>query len=60
MIITEKSDCVVCECVWLNIVYVFVQRIYDYVESDDDNDEEIDRNDVLYFKNKGSFTSHNT
>ena len=34
--------------------------MYGYVETDDDNDDEIDRNPNLHFKYKGSFTSHTT
>ena len=31
---------------------------YGYVYTDDDNDDEIDRNPILHFKDKCSFTSH--
>ena len=34
--------------------------IYDDVETDDDNDDEIDRSPDFHLKDKGSFTSHNT
>ena len=46
----------------MNTVYVPVQLIYGYVETgdDDDNDNEIDRNPILFFKDKGSFTYHIT
>ena len=30
------------------------QLIYGYVESDDENDDEIDKNSNLHFKDKGS------
>jgi len=30
------------------------------IEMDDDNDDEIDRNPDLHFKDKGSFTPHTT
>ena len=35
-----------------------MQFIYGYIETDDDNDDEIDESPVLHFKDKGSFTSH--
>jgi len=35
------------------------QLIYGYIGMDDDDDE-IDRNPDLHFKDKGSFTSHTT
>ena len=46
---------------WL-IEYYFMshQLIYGYVERDDDNGDEIDRNLDLHFKDKGSFISHTT
>ena len=31
-----------------------------YVETDDDNNDETDRNPFFHFKDKGSFTSHAT
>jgi len=34
--------------------------IYGYIGTDDDNDDEIDRNLDLHFKDKGSFTSDTT
>ena len=39
------------------IEYYFTshQLIYGYAETDDDNDEEIDRNLDLHFKDKGAF-----
>jgi len=45
--------------VWL-VEYCFTshQLIYGYVETADDNDDEIDRHPGLHFKDKGSFTSH--
>ena len=33
-------------------------NIYGYVETDDDNRDDIDRNRDLHFKDKGYFTSH--
>ena len=42
----------------LNWFYVPVQLIYGYV--DNDNDDRIDRNPDLHFKDKGSLTSHTT
>ena len=37
-----------------------MQLVYGYVETDDDNDDEIDRNRVPRFKDKGTFTCHTT
>ena len=37
-----------------------LQLNYFYVETDDENDDEIDRNPVFHFKAKGSFTSYTT
>ena len=45
---------------WLNIVLRPCEIIYDYVETDDDNDNEMNRNLVLQFKDKRSFTFRTT
>ena len=37
--------------------YVNLQLMYGYVETDDANDDERDRNSLLHFKDKGSFTA---
>ena len=42
------------------LFYVPVLLIYGYVETDDDNDDEKDRNPVLRFKDNGYFTYHTT
>jgi len=44
------------------VKYCFMshQLIYGYIRTDDDNDDEIDRNLDLHFKDKGSFTSDTT
>jgi len=36
------------------------QLMYYYIGTDDDNDDEIDSNPDLHFKDKGSFTFHTT
>ena len=41
-----------------NWFYVPLQLIYGYVETDDENDDETDRNAVLNVKDKVYFTSH--
>ena len=43
----------------IELVYINLQLMYDYVVEDDDNDE-IDRNPVLYYKDYYFFTSHTT
>jgi len=47
---------------FISIEYCFTshQLIYGYIGTDDDNDDEIDRNLDLHFKDKGSFTSDTT
>jgi len=63
-----RDDCplqgeTICAHTWdLILEYCFTsyQLIYGYVEKDDENDGEIDRNPDLHFKDKGSFTSHTT
>jgi len=44
------------------VEYCFASHhlVYGYVETDGDNDDEINRNPDLHFKDKGSFTSHTT
>jgi len=44
------------------VEYCFTSHhlIYRYVETDDDNDDAIDRHPDLHFKDKGSFTYHTT
>ena len=46
----------------MKIEYCFTshQLIYGYREMDDDHDGEVDRNNDLYFKNRGSYTFHTT
>ena len=45
---------------WLNIGLRPLELIYGYVETDDENADEIDRNTALSFKDNGSFASHTT
>ena len=40
--------------------FTYHQLSYGYEETDDDNDDELERNPDLHFKDKGSFTSHTT
>jgi len=42
------------------VEYCFMSHQFIYVEMDDDNDDETDRNPGLHFKDKGSFTPHIT
>jgi len=42
----------------VNLVYVSLHLIYNYVETADDNDDEIDRNPPRHFKDNGSLTPH--
>ena len=41
------------------LFYGPVQLVYGYVETNDDDDE-IDKNPVLHFKDNGTFKSHTT
>ena len=43
---------------WVKYCFTSHQYIYGYVETDDD--DELDRNPDLHFKDKGSFTFNNT
>ena len=54
--ISVCQSCLVSD--WLNIA--LRQLIYRYVETDDDNDDELDRKPDLNFKDKDYFTSHTT
>ena len=42
------------------LVYVPLQFVCSYIEKDNDNDDEIDRNPILHFNDMGSLTSHTT
>ena len=44
---------------WI-LFYVCLQLMYGYVETDDDHNDEVDGNPVLYFKDKGACTAHIT
>ena len=59
-----KSDAVVAQSIACILDFHVDNRgwswILFYVPSDDDNDDKIDRNPHLHFKDKGSFTSRTT